>query len=298
MSEKETHTLFNLTYEGKQYVSTISPSRLPTDNYSFVEIVYDDKMVIHVRGTYVFEGKKEEIILSDLDFFSYLKKLKSLKEDTEDTKNQEDNEIEFMGVEQPENKEELIFILSVCSYLVYFHFLNLPYDLSLDLLDNNAIKLFISNLDSKNSLNIVSEAWNTQVITFGKRYFYLFHSKYLSSSSMSSMNLKTTKPLPEPPVESEKEKDIGEGNIKEKDIQEVKALIHEEVSSSEIKEATNKKEIERYIKKTVKKYIEKETKAAIQKIEKEAQEIAKEIKEYKKRFLLDISKQSGIISKK
>lgn len=298
MDEEETHTLFNLTYEGKQYVSTIAPSRLPTDNYSFVEIVYDDKMVIHVRGSYVFDGKKEEIILSDLDFFFYLKKLNS----TEDTKDREDNEIEFMGVEQPENKEELIFILSVCSYLVYFHFSNLPYDLSLDLLDNNAIKLFTLN-DSKNNLNIVSEAWNTQVITFGKRYFYLFHSKYLSSSSMSSMDFKTTKPLPEPPEEDikkedVKEEDIEEGNIKEKDIQEVKALIHEEVSSSEIKEATNKKEIERYIKKTVKKYIEKETKAAIQKIEKEAQEIAKEIKEYKKRFLLDISKQSGTIQKK
>src|SRR5665647_1321174 len=112
--EDEVKKLYNLTYEGKQYISTIAPTNYPVDNYSFVEITYDNSIVISVKSNYILNGKKEDIILSDLDFFKYLKEAKDTKE-AERTK-----DTEFMGLEkQPENKTELIFILSVCSYLVY-----------------------------------------------------------------------------------------------------------------------------------------------------------------------------------
>src|SRR5665647_961908 len=174
--EDEVKKLYNLTYEGKQYISTIAPTNYPPDNYSFVEITYDNSIVISVKSNYILNGKKEDIILSDLDFFKYLKEIKHIKPLKEAERTKEAEDTEFMGLEkQPENKTELIFILSVCSYLVYFHFMNLPCELSLDLLDNNAIKFFLSSAKMSNPL---FEAWNLQVDTFAKSFSYLFPSKF------------------------------------------------------------------------------------------------------------------------
>ena len=240
--------LYNLTYEGKQYVSTIEPIKLPEDNYSFVEISYDEKLIISVKAVYVIDGKKEDIILSDLDFLHYLKDIDNKTDDTV-----------FIGVEeQPKNKNELFFIISVCSYLVYFHFMKFDYELSLDLLDTNAIEYFVS----EKFTDVVQEAWKIQVSEFYKRYRYLFPSLYKIKGLIE--DTKTYKKK----EKGKLNKNNDHGNKNHKDI---------------IKKYTKKKLAEIDV------VIEKATELAIQRINKEVEELIKEVKEFKKKMLTDIS---------
>lgn len=251
--------LYNLTYEGKQYVSTIEPIKLPEDNYSFVEISYDEKLVTSVKAVYVIDGKKEDIILSDLDFLHYLRDLEG-----------NINDVEFVGVvEQPKNKNELFLIINVCSYLVYFHFMKFDYELSLDLLDTKAIEYFIS----EKFTDVIQEAWKTQVSDFYKKYHYLFPSLYKIEDITSSNDNISQK------ERKEETKSRNKNHKKEK-----REIVNKSVYKDNIKKYTKKKLAEIDV------VIEKATELAIQRINKEVEELIKEVKEFKKKMLIDISK--------
>lgn len=151
--------LYNLTYNDQQFISTLPPDRLPEDNYSMIEIEYDK--TAKVKGTY----KGEEIILENLDIASYVNKLKDFKSD-----------LEFIGDDNAnkEDKNVKIFILSLCSYLIYFDFMENKS--SIDLLDNEAFKHFLSLSPS----NDVEKSWQKQISVFYNTFSYIFPSKWKS----------------------------------------------------------------------------------------------------------------------
>lgn len=244
-------TLYNLTYEGVQYISTVEPDRLPEDDYSFVEITYDENLVISVKGIYYFNGKKDDMILSDLEIFHHFNKIKKF-----------DNDLKFIGAPEPEDKNNKIFILFVCSYLIYFSFMKIPFELSLDLLDNNAFS-YVSSFKPNNSLET---AWISQVNFLHKNFSYLFPSIFsfenIEIFDISNENME------------EIEKDV----FIEKYVKKIAKKYVKDYAKGYIKEYISKKTLE----------IDKASKLAIEKINQEAFEISKEAKEFKRRLLLDI----------
>ena len=171
--------LFNLTHNGHQYISTLSPSTLPEKDFSFVEISYINDIVTSVSGSFDIDGESDQIVLSDLDLSQYLKKLEEL--DLNHLK------IHFIGKKEDEENEEhkddinkKFFILSLCSYLIYFYFMKFPEELSLDLLDNS----MFSYLTSFSPINELEREWIKQVAIFHRTFSKLF--KNISSNSNQS----------------------------------------------------------------------------------------------------------------
>ena len=146
--------LYNLIYEDKYFVSCIAPSKLPDKNFCYVEIVFDEKAGNIESVTGILQGEKEEeqegdenlqnrkeSVLSDLDISLYIAKLKEFlkREDVDKDK------IHLNFVETIENEEERIlkiFVILVSSYLLYFNFMQFPYVISLDLLNNEKFQYF------------------------------------------------------------------------------------------------------------------------------------------------------------
>ena len=143
--------LYNLIYEDKYFVSCIAPSKLPDKNFCYVEIVFDEKRnnIMSVTGILQEEDgedengaqNKKESVLSDLDISPYITKLKEFlkREDVDKDK------IHLNFVETIENEEERIlkiFVILVSSYLIYFNFMQFPYVISLDLLNNEKFQYF------------------------------------------------------------------------------------------------------------------------------------------------------------
>ena len=143
--------LYNLIYEDKYFVSCIAPSKLPDKNFCYVEIVFDEKRnnIMSVTGILQEEDgenengaqSKKESVLSDLDISPYIIKLKEFlkREDVDKDK------IHLNFVETIENEEERIlkiFVILVSSYLIYFNFMQFPYVISLDLLNNEKFQYF------------------------------------------------------------------------------------------------------------------------------------------------------------
>ena len=304
-------TLYNLTYDSQQYVSTIAPNNLPEDEYSFIEITYDEEFIRSVRAVYSFNDKKDEVILSDLDIFHYFNKIKKVNVD-----------VEFMGVSEVEDKEIKFFILSLCSYLSYFSFMNLPYELSLDLLDNKAFSCFIK-LDYTNELE---KSWVIQVQDFQKSYSYLFPSKFNKEIIIENEYIL------EPEISlveniDEDTDEINENIIEIEDvvienIDDVIEVVEEDVIEirneedvinkvNEERQISNdeiKKIVKEYIKGYMKEYIAKKAeyinkisevsiqrienslKSSLERIDRETEQISKEIKEFKRRLMSDMSK--------
>ena len=147
--------LYNLIYEDKYFVSCIAPSKLPDKNFCYVEIVFDEKAGNISSVTGILQGEKEqdgqegdenlqnrkESVLSDLDISLYIVKLKEfLKREHVDK-----DKIHLNFVETIENEEERIlkiFVILVSSYLIYFNFMQFPYVISLDLLNNEKFQYF------------------------------------------------------------------------------------------------------------------------------------------------------------
>ena len=142
--------LYNLIYEDKYFVSCITPSKLPDKNFCYVEIVFDEKKnnIASVTGILQEDGEdenggqnKKESVLSDLNISPYIIKLKDFlnREDVDKDK------IHLNFVENVENEEERIlkiFVILVSSYLIYFNFMQFPYVISLDLLNNEKFQYF------------------------------------------------------------------------------------------------------------------------------------------------------------
>ena len=96
--------LFNLTYEKQQFVSSVAPTFLPEDNFSFIEIEYENDMITSIKGIYIEKGERKECILSDIDISSY-KIPKKIEFD-----------LEFIKDEETKDKIKKIFILSLSKH--------------------------------------------------------------------------------------------------------------------------------------------------------------------------------------
>ncbi len=157
--------MYNLTIEGKSYVSCFPPEHLPEENFSFVEIEFSEKL--EIKGKYNFNGKTKESILSNIDIEFLLTKLNFFlqRKDIDLTK------IRLNFVEN-EVKDEVnkIFIILLSSYLIYFDFLELPFYISLDLLKNKMLRYF-TNFSPR---NIIEESWLEQVSNLHRWFSLIF----------------------------------------------------------------------------------------------------------------------------
>lgn len=175
--------LYNLIYEDKYFVSCIAPSKLPEENFCYIEIIFDEKSSNIVSVTGILQERKEkedekeeenrkEFILSDLDVSMYVKKLKEFlkREDVDKDK------IHLNFVENVENEDERIlkiFIILISSYLIYFNFMQFPYVISLDLLNNERFQYFTAF----SSVNAMEEIFISHVSLLHRFYSEVFEKK-------------------------------------------------------------------------------------------------------------------------
>ena len=182
--------LYNLIYEDKYFVSCIAPSKLPEKNFCYVEIIFDEKAGNITSVTGVLQNEKEdeveneendeekntngrkESVLSDLDVSPYIAKLKVFlkREDVDKDK------IHLNFVETIENEDERIlkiFIILVSSYLIYFNFMQFPYVISLDLLNNERFQYFTAF----SSTNMIEEIFIRHVSLLHKFFSEVFENK-------------------------------------------------------------------------------------------------------------------------
>jgi len=161
--------LFNLTYKDEQFVSCLSPTYLPDKNFSFIEIVYSKNKIDEIKGTYIFENEKKECIFSDLNIEFLLIKLKDFIE-------REDVDLEKINLKFIENdvKDRIlkIFIVLLSSYLIYFEFLDIPFQISVDLLNDKNIKNFLT-FSGKNS---IEKNWLNQISNLDRWFSSIFEN--------------------------------------------------------------------------------------------------------------------------
>jgi hypothetical protein len=156
--------LYNLTHEGKQYVSSYKPTHLPEEDFSYIEITYNEEKIEKIIGIYNFDGYETESILQDIDIKTYLDKL---------GKKTIPDKISLNFVENEENSNLKIFIISLSSYLIYFDFLDLPFETSFDLFNNEMIRYFINMSPN----NFIEKSWIEQVKYFYKCFFFILEDE-------------------------------------------------------------------------------------------------------------------------
>ena len=185
--------LYNLIYEDKYFVSCIAPSKLPDKNFCYVEIVFDEKAGNIESVTGILQGEKEEgqeeenrkeSVLSDLDISLHIAKLKEFlkREDVDKDK------IHLNFVETIENEEERIlkiFVILVSSYLIYFNFMQFPYVISLDLLNNEKFQYFTAF----SSTNQTEEIFITLVALLHRFFSDIFKEKEEEEQEKENVNL-------------------------------------------------------------------------------------------------------------
>lgn len=139
MSSVPINKLYNLTCEGRQFLSVKPPNTLPDGYYSLVEICYTSSLVKSVKGIYVGKNESEttECIFGDLDLDTILignsednylvrvrKYIGSLEETDKDNIIHSDDIIDF-SLESKTQQLEKIFLIGVGSVLVYYHFMTI-----------------------------------------------------------------------------------------------------------------------------------------------------------------------------
>ena len=155
--------LYNLTYQNEYLASSVKPLFLPENNYILVEIIYSENIIYTIKGSYNFETEKE-CILTDLDISPYIKKLKEIQ-------NKDKIYINFKENISDENERiNKIFITLLSSYLVYFNFLDFPYEINLDLLTNDMFIYFTSF----SPMNPLEESLMKQVSLFHRFFSNVF----------------------------------------------------------------------------------------------------------------------------
>lgn len=246
-------TLYNLTFNDQYYVSTVHPDRLPKEDFSFVEIEYNNEIVTSIKGIYCYDDEQDSIILNDIEIMNYLKKIRK-----------EECEIEFQGGDDVEDKNLKLFVILICSYLCYIHFMKWEVELSLDLLDREAMKQYLEVPTS----NEIDNCWKQQVKYLNEKFSYVIASSKIN----------------------EEKEDI----IEKEEISEEKLVS--ELAKKYVKEYA-KDYVRGYMKEYFAKKIEEITKEikesekdALVNINNEADSIAKEIKEFKRKLLRDVSK--------
>lgn len=155
--------LYNLTYQNEYLASSVKPLFLPENNYILVEIIYSENIIYTIKGSYNFETEKE-CILTDLDISPYIKKLKEIQ-------NKDKIYINFKENISDENERiNKIFITLLSSYLVYFNFLDFPYEINLNLLTNDMFMYFTSF----SPMNSLEESLMKQVSLFHRFFSNVF----------------------------------------------------------------------------------------------------------------------------
>lgn len=155
--------LYNLTYQNEYLASSVKPLFLPENNYILVEIIYSENIIYTIKGSYNFETEKE-CILTDLDISPYIKKLKEIQ-------NKDKIYIKFKENISDENERiNKIFITLLSSYLVYFNFLDFPYEINLELLTNDMFIYFTSF----SPMNPLEESLMKQVSLFHRFFSNVF----------------------------------------------------------------------------------------------------------------------------
>ena len=174
--------LYNLTYDGDNYVSSKPPTSLPEQDYSFIEINYSDKHIKSVKGSMNLEIEKE-CILSDLDISEYMNKLDLLlkREDIDKDK------IQLNFVENLEDEDiriKKIFLILLSSYLIYFNFLEFPFSISLELLDNRMFKYFTDFAPT----NALEKSFVKQVSLLHRYFSTIFEDKKENTDNFQDIN--------------------------------------------------------------------------------------------------------------
>jgi len=201
--------LYNLTHRGKQYVSELPPSILPKTEYSFVEITYSYEMIESIKTVY-FNNLVSEINLQNLDlsvFGNFIDKIDQfISSLSDEDKEKILNSIIFIKLpdqnEEPDNiKIRKLFILGISSSLSYFYFMkselseqifgidfNFPFDIHLNLIDNNVYTYiqYISNLVLSIDTGKIGRDWLVQIQRFFGQFGNLLPSEYKIDSHLYS----------------------------------------------------------------------------------------------------------------
>tara|TARA_R110001599_G_scaffold96905_3_gene250214 strand:- start:938 stop:1666 length:729 start_codon:yes stop_codon:yes gene_type:complete len=161
---------YNLTHENEYYASCLEPSSLPETNYTFVEITYhlEKEKILSVKGIRNIEGLEKECILSGIDLSIYMEKLNIFL-----TQDIDRDKIHLNFVEtDTENRIQKIFIILLASYLIYFNFLEFPFNISTDLLSNKMLKYFTEFTPLKTN----ETSYMEQVSLFHRYFSTLFEN--------------------------------------------------------------------------------------------------------------------------
>tara|TARA_R110002153_G_scaffold101574_1_gene237792 strand:+ start:133 stop:825 length:693 start_codon:yes stop_codon:yes gene_type:complete len=161
---------YNLTHENEYYASCLEPSSLPETNYTFVEITYhlEKEKILSVKGIRNIEGLEKECILSGIDLSIYMEKLNIFL-----TQDIDQDKIHLNFVEtDTENRIQKIFIILLASYLIYFNFLEFPFNISTDLLSNKMLKYFTEFTPLKTN----ETSYMEQVSLFHRYFSTLFEN--------------------------------------------------------------------------------------------------------------------------
>lgn len=207
--------LYNLTYENEYLVSCVKPVSLPEENYTLVEIVYSENVIHKIKGTYKWDIEKE-CILTDLNISKYLEKLREI----------ENKDKIFINIRETDLNEseriKQIFIVLLSSYLVYFNFLEFPYQIDLHLLTNEKLKYFTSF----SPMNQLEDSFMQQVSIFHRSFSQVFQISEEINDGLEKINNEVDKLVEE--VKEYKRKFLKEIHIKEikKDIHNIKKQLH------------------------------------------------------------------------
>lgn len=191
--------LFNLTHNGKQYVSELAPSVLPSSNYSFIDITYSDSEISSIVGTYLtdqkFEIKLENIKLEyNLNIF-----IEQLSDKEQRSILSTVNFITLPNTPKEEYNIRIkkIFILGLSSTLIYLYYLSLgrkeilspieftfPFPININLVDNKVFNYinYIGSLSVVLNNFSIGRFWMEQIISFFKNFSKLLPNEYVIDS--------------------------------------------------------------------------------------------------------------------
>ena len=209
--------LFNLTYQDNYYASCLKPTTLPEENYTFIEINYSKSIIHSIKGYYKYDIEKE-CILSNLDISSYMEKIDSFLK----TIDKDKIYINFVeNVSDDDERIRKIFIILLSSYLIYFNFLDFPYEISLDLLTN---KMFIY-FTSFTPINPLEISFKKQVSTFHRYFSKIFENEDQIDEGIKKINDEVDKLVSE--INEYKRKFIKDNDLKEikKDLANIKSAL-------------------------------------------------------------------------
>lgn len=187
--------LYNLTHNGKQYISQLPPSVLPQSDYSLVEIEYTQERINKIVGTY-FKDEKIMITLENVMLDYNLDQF--LETISEKDRLNISQTVSFIRLpDEPEMeinvKIKNQFIMGLSSTLVYLYFLSLPdkefldpikftfpFPIGAKLLDQNIYEYinYIASLSVAINNSSIGRFWMVQILNFFDGFSSLLEKEY------------------------------------------------------------------------------------------------------------------------